>query len=368
MSTALTIGFPHETNPADRRSLLTPGLARALTEAGHTVAAQRGIGAHVAISDEDLAEAGAGLVDAQTAWAAPLVLRYRSGPPSDLDRLGPGQAIGAVFHAEGSAAMLDHLRATGIEAYSFEFLHEDGRFPLMAAGGRIAGIQAVLQGAQALQHRAGRGVLLTALPGAEPARVVVIGSGNVGGAAAETAAGLGAAVTVLARTEESARRYRESAPEGCETAVNTPERLRGLLPAADMVIGAILESTWDTPAMITRSDLQLMRPGSVIVDATCGYGPGYLPTCGPVQEPGAPPLLVDGILHVKQDALPMAVPRTASLAYAEAAAPYLVRLAAHVAGETDPVIDTCRIAAAGTLTHPVLERHASLYATGSAHA
>lgn len=367
MSTSLTIGFPHETNPADRRSLLTPDLARALTQAGHTVLAQRGIGARIGLSDEDLAEAGADLVDGETAWAAPLVLRYRSGPPADLDRLRSDQAIGAVFHAEGDADMLERLTAAKVEAYSFEFLHEDGTFPLMAAGGRIAGIQAVLQGAQALQHPAGRGVLLAALPGAEPSRVLVIGSGNVGAAAAETAASLGAAVTVLTHTETSARRYRTRAPFSSTIAVNTSERLRSLLPEADMVVGAILESTWDTPAMITRADLQLMRPGAVIVDATCGYGPGYLPTCGPVQEPGAAPLLVDGVLHVKQDALPMAVPRTASLAYAHAAAPYLVRLADHLAGRPDPVADSCRIAAGGELTHPVLQRHASLYATGSSN-
>lgn len=362
MSTALTIGFPHESNPADRRSLLTPDLARALTDAGYAAVAQRGIGVRIGVSDADLAEAGASIGDADAAWAAPLVLRYRPGPPRDLDRLGPDQTLGAVFHAEGSTDMLNRLQASGITAYSFEFLRENGRFPLMAAGGRIAGIQAVLLGAQALQHPAGRGVLLSKLPGTEAARAVVIGSGNVGAAAAETAADLGAAVTVLARTAESARHYRASAPPDCTVEVNTPERLRSLLKTADMVVGAILESTWDTPVMITRSDVQLMRPGSVIVDATCGYGPGYLPTCGSVQEPGSAPVLVDGVLHVKQDALPMAAPRTASLAYAHAAAPYLVRLAGHVAGQRDPVIETCRIAAAGSLVHPVLQRHASLYA------
>ncbi|WP_352231501.1 hypothetical protein [Actinomadura sp. NBRC 104425] len=57
---------------------------------------------------------------------------------------------------------------------------------------RIAGIQAVLAGAHALQSPAGRGVLLAAVDGADKANVVVIGSGNVGAVAAHTAAVLGA--------------------------------------------------------------------------------------------------------------------------------------------------------------------------------
>jgi alanine dehydrogenase len=117
------------------------------------------------------------------------------------------------------------------------------------------------------------------------------------------------------------------APAGVVTAVNTPEAQATALAAADLVIGAILISTYDTPPMITRDDLRGMQPGAVIVDATCGYGPGYLPTAGPVQQPGDPPRLVDEILHVKLDALPALVPLTATDAYTTVAGPYLARLA-----------------------------------------
>jgi alanine dehydrogenase len=68
-----------------------------------------------------------------------------------------------------------------------------------------------------------------------------------------------------------------------------PRVIVACLATADLVTGAILVSTYDTPAMITAADLALMRAGAVIVDATCGYGPGYLPTAGPVQSPGSPP-------------------------------------------------------------------------------
>jgi alanine dehydrogenase len=191
---------------------------------------------------------------------------------------------------------------------------------------------------------------------------VVIGSGNVGAAAAEAAAALGARVTVLTRCESSRAAYSGRAPAGTRVLVNTRPALLDCLAAADLVIGAILISTYDTPAMITQADLALMRAGAVIVDATCGYGPGYLPTAGPVQAPGARPREVAGVLHVKLDMLPALVPVTATSAYAANAAPYLERLArAALQGAPDPAIEAARIASGGRLVHPVALQHARLY-------
>ncbi|MGH3929684.1 MAG: NAD(P)-dependent oxidoreductase, partial [Pseudonocardiaceae bacterium] len=143
---------------------------------------------------------------------------------------------------------------------------------------------------------------------------------------------------------------------------NTPGMLRSCLSQADLVIGAILVSTFDTPAMITKADLATMQAGAVIVDATCGYGDGYLPTAGPVQSPGDPPRVLDGVLHVKLDTLPALVPRTASQAYTTNAGPYLVRLArVALRGSHDPVISSACIARDGVLVHPVCQHHAARY-------
>lgn len=355
------IGFPRENGP-DRRTILTPRLAHALTGAGFEVLAEQGIGRGVFIDDDAYERAGVRHAAADEVWAAPLVLRYKSPDPADLARLTPGQHIGALFHAEGDPRLLTALIDSGATAWSYEFLAEGGRFPLGRPGGQIAGVQAVLAGAQALQHPQGRGVLLGGIPGAEPANVVVIGSGNVGRAAALTAVQLGARVTVLTSGPRSRAAYQAEAPHGVTVLVNEPAALRESLASADLVIGALLVSTYDTPPMIDVEDLDRMRAGAVIVDATCGYGPGYLPTAGPVQKPGDPPNIVRGILHVKVDVWPALVPVTASNAYAANAAPYLVRLAQTVlGGRNDAGVRTARIAANGQLVHPVLRQHACFY-------
>ncbi|WP_063711395.1 class I SAM-dependent methyltransferase [Nocardia asiatica] len=368
-----TIGFPRESAPGERRTLLTPAVAAALTAAGYEVLAEAGIGAGVFISDAELAAAGVRFVGQGKVWSAGLVLRYKSPDPADLHQARPGQSIGALFHAEGDPRLLEKLISTGVTAYSYEFLCENGRFPLAVAGGQIAGVQAVLHGALALQsHLGGRGVLLAAIDDAPPAQVVVIGSGNVAAAAAATAARLGAQVTVLAHTAASAAEYTAHAPAGVQVVVNTDTARAAALAQADLVIGAILISTYDTPPMITEQDLARMRPGAVIVDATCGYGPGYLPTAGPLQQPGDHPHMVAGIGHVRLDALPALVPVTTTTAYTARIRDYLVRLAdVALAGASDPVIDTARIATAGRLVHPVCQQHAAFYnaaATGDASA
>lgn len=362
-----TLGFPRESGPGERRTLLTPYLAHTLTKAGYRLLVEPGIGSGIGQSDRALEEVGAEFTHSEKVWSAPLVLRYKSGPHQDLRRLTPDQAIGAIFHAEGDPHMLTALTHAKVSAYSYEFWHENAHFPFAAVGGHIAGTLAVHTGAQALRHPQGRGVLLDHIPGSPRTRVVVIGNGNVGHAAATTATSLGAHVTVLTRTTATATAYAPQAPAEAIVAANTPGRLVDELAQADLVIGAVLISTHTTPAMLTHAHLATMRPGAVIVDATCGYGPGYLPTAGPVQQPGDAPHIVNGVLHVKLDTLPRLVPHTSSHAYSRAAAPYLLRLARHVLDHVpDEGAHTALIARSGELVHPVVCEHADLYRTGQA--
>jgi alanine dehydrogenase len=103
MTTNRTIGFPRETADGDRRTLLTPHVAAHLRIAGFTVRTEPGIGAGVFLDDEEYRAAGVELATAVDVWACPLVLRYKMPRPADLARLRPGQAVGALFHAEGGS-------------------------------------------------------------------------------------------------------------------------------------------------------------------------------------------------------------------------------------------------------------------------
>ena len=141
----LCIGFPSESG-TERRTILTPGLARALIEAGFGVVTEPGIGAGVFTGDEQYAAAGVRLTEPGRVWSAPLLLRYKSPDPANLRHLHPEQHIAALFHAEGDVGLLTALRDCGATAWSYEFVAEHSRFPLGRPGGQIAGVQAVLAG------------------------------------------------------------------------------------------------------------------------------------------------------------------------------------------------------------------------------
>ncbi len=130
----LTIGFPRESG-TERRTILTPALARALIEAGFGVVTEPGIGAGVFTGDEEYAAAGVRLTESGRVWSAPLLLRYKSPGPADLQHLRPGQHIAALFHAEGDVGLLTALQDCGATAWSYEFITEHGRFPLGRPGG-----------------------------------------------------------------------------------------------------------------------------------------------------------------------------------------------------------------------------------------
>ena len=82
-----------------------------------------------------------------------------------------------------------------------------GRLPLLAPMSEVAGRMATQVGAHFLEAaHGGRGVLLGGAPGVRPARVVVIGAGNVGWNAAWIAQGMEAEVILLDREPRPAAR------------------------------------------------------------------------------------------------------------------------------------------------------------------
>lgn len=352
-----------ETGDSERRVIVVPRDVPCFTDVGLDVIVQRGAGEAIGLADEKYRAVGADIVEAGEAWAAPVAVKYKAPLPEEYGLLRPDLHLGAIFHAEGDLSLVRALQHSGVTAYSYEmFRTPDGVHPLAAPGGEIAGRMAVLYAAYHLQHHlGGAGVLLGAIPGSRPARVTVIGHGNVGGAAARTATALGAQVTVFGRRQHALRAFAGTIAAGVQCRLLTQAALEEILPCSEVVIGAILESTWDTPALVPSALVARMPPGAVLVDATAGYGPGYLPTFDRHSTAGEPVFERHGVLHCKFDSLPKFVPVTAAYSLSAVAAPYLAAMArAALFEEHDPVSAAGRIIAGGRIVHPVVERHAQM--------
>lgn len=157
------------------------------------------------------------------------------------------------------------------------------------------------------------------------ARVVVIGGGVVGAAAARVAVGMGANVTVMDRSVARLS-YLDDIFLGRLTtqyasAAATAERIA----TADMVIGAVLIPGAAAPKLISRAQLALMPQGAVLVDVAIDQGGCFETSRATTHQD--PIYQVDGIVHYCVANMPGAVARTSTQGLGNATLPFVLALA-----------------------------------------
>jgi alanine dehydrogenase len=323
------IGTVRELKVEEYRVGLTPQGVHTLRAAGHRVLVERGAGAGTGFDDAAYESAGADLVNApDEVWRqADLVVKVKEPQPEEFGRLRRGLTLFAFLHLAASAEVTDALLQSGATAIAYETVRlPDGTFPLLVPMSQIAGRMATEVGAQLLRKPGpGRGKLLSGLPGVPPARVVILGSGNVASNACAVAVGLEAHVTVLARNLEQLRRL-ESRWRGRVTVlVSTPLALAEALEGADLLICGILVPGGVAPKLVSRDMIRGMGAGAVVVDVSIDQG-GCTETSRPTTH--ADPFYVEeGVIHYCVPNMPGAVPYTATNALTAATLPYLMRLA-----------------------------------------
>ena len=163
------------------------------------------------------------------------------------------------------------------------------------------------------------------MPGVKPAKVFVIGAGVVGTAAARTAAGTGADVTICDVSLRRLTYLADVMPRNVKTLMSSEYNIREELKHADLVVGSVLIPGAKAPKLVTRDMLKLMEPGTVMVDVAIDQG-GCFETSRPTTHED-PVYYVDGILHYCVANIPGAVPYTSTLALTNATLPYALRLA-----------------------------------------
>jgi alanine dehydrogenase len=296
---------------------------------------------------------------AAEAYAAELVIKVKEIQHSEFALLRRGQILYGYHHFAPDRPLLDAMLAAGVASVAYETITDDaGRLPLLTPMSQIAGRLAPQVGAWALQMaNGGSGVLLGGVPGVLPAKVLVIGGGTVGENAARIALGMGADVTLLDRGAERLAQLETAFAGRLKGAIATPQTLRSLLPAQDLVIGAVLLPGARAPRLITRADLRNMRPGSVIVDVAIDQG-GICETSRPTSH--TDPLYVEeGVVHYCVPNMPAAVARTATLALTQATLPQALQIAG--LGLRKAVLGNRHLAAGlqtcdGKVTHAELAR------------
>lgn len=338
----LVIGVPAEVKVEENRVAMTPDGVREAVAGGLTVLVERGAGSGSSITDDEYAAAGAELVNVDELWArAELVCKVKEPQAEEFERMRPGLVLFTYLHLAAYPQVADALLARQVTAFAYETVQlETGALPLLAPMSEVAGRMSVQIGARFLErHEGGRGVLLGGVPGVRPARVVVLGAGNVGWNAAWLAAGIEAEVHLLDKNLDRLRFVDQIHRGRITTLASNRGAVERAVAEADLVIGAVLVAGGRAPTIVTEDMVRGMKRGAVIVDIAIDQG-GCIETAHETTH-ADPVYEVHDVIHYAVGNIPGAVPNTSTHALTNATLPYIVSLAsqgAAAAVTADPAL------------------------------
>ena len=325
----MIIGLPREIKQQEYRVALLPSAAYQLIKRGHSVIVERNAGTGSGYPNADYEQAGATLVDSHAAVfeQAGLVVKVKEPLPEEYPLLRPGQLLFTYLHLAADRALTEALMKSGVTGIAYETIEVNRRLPLLEPMSEIAGRMSILVGGYFLaKHNGGSGMLLGGVPGVLPGKVVVLGGGVSGINAARMAIGLGADVTIL-EVDLERMRFLDITLHTSHTLYSSEAHLLELLPAVDLLIGAVLVPGAKAPRLINREMLRRMRPGSVLVDIAIDQG-GCAETSHPTTH-NNPVFVEEGVIHYCVANMPGAYARTATQALTNVTHRYIELLADH---------------------------------------
>jgi len=324
----MIIGIPKELKNNEFRVAATPSGVHAYVVAGHTVLVEKNAGAGSAISDADYIAAGAQIIDsADEIWQkADLIQKVKEPIEVEYKRMRKGQILYTYLHLAANKACTQAIIDSGITAIAYETVEVDGQLPLLAPMSEVAGRMSIQVGAAALEaSKGGRGVLLGGVPGVRPGKVVVIGAGVVGVAAATIAHGMRADVTVMDLDLKRLTQIDQIFAGNVKTLASSAYEIEKEVTQADLVIGAVLVHGAKAPKLVSNDLVKKMKPGSVLVDVAIDQGGCFTDSKATThQEPTFK--VHDSIFYCVAN-MPGAVPATSTYALANATIKYGLALA-----------------------------------------
>ena len=293
----MKIGAPRETSEGEKRVALTPQSALALKKLGYESLIESGAGLAARFSDEAYREAGVTVVPtAADLWAqADVVAKVRPPEPPEIEMSRAGQIVVSFLYPGQNAELLEALKAKGVTALAMDMVPRISRAQKMDAlssMANIAGYRAVIEAG----NNFGRFFTgqVTAAGKVPPAKVLVVGAGVAGLAAIGTGVSLGAIVYAFDVRPEVAEQIesmgaefvflefeqtQDSAATGGYAAPSSPEfrekqlaKFRELAPQMDIVITTALIPGRPAPKLWTADMVEMMKPGSVIIDLAAERG------------------------------------------------------------------------------------------------
>ena len=298
-----TIGVPKETYPNEKRVSTSPENVQKYSKMGFQVVVESGAGKEASFSDDMYKEAGATIADSATAWKQDLILKVRGPTADEARKLKDGARLISFLYPGQNTQIVDILREKKATSWAMELIPRISRaqaFDALSSMANIAGYKAVLEATNHFgRHMTGQ---ITAAGKLPPAKVLVIGGGVAGLSAVATAKGLGAVVRCFdtraavkeqvltfgaefleVKVKESGEGSGGYAKEMSKEFIDAEmELFRKQAKEVDIIITTALIPGKPAPKLILKDMVEMMKPGSVIVDLASEAG-GNCELCVPGQ-------------------------------------------------------------------------------------
>ena len=371
----MKVSVVKETAPDERRVALVPEVLGKLRAAGVEVDVEAGAGDRAWFTDDDYAEAGAGVVRRSEALGADVVLMVGKPDAAMIRALRPGQVLIGMLSPLTDPDLMQELASAGVTAISLDMLPRTlpraQPMDALSSQANIAGYKAALIGAT--EYGRFFPLLITAAGTARPARVLVLGTGVAGLQAIGTARRLGAVVSAYdvrpeTRTEaesvgatfiELSTVGPASGDGGYARELTEDERLAqqqelaGHIARHDVIITTAQVPGRRPPLLVTEDALKAMAAGSVVVDMGASALGGNVAG----SQPGKTIVTDNGVTIVGAASLPSSMPTAASTMYARNITALLLALISDGAlalGGDDELLAGVIVTRDGAIVHPAL--------------
>jgi H+-translocating NAD(P) transhydrogenase subunit alpha len=291
----MQIGILSEVTELEKRVAITPRIVKKLIELNHHVIIESGAGAGCFISDEEFLAAGANISNKKKdVLDSDVIFKVNPLTEKELADIRQGALVISFFEIEDQRHLINLYQKKQLSLVSMNDLPRVSRAQSMDAlssQASIAGYKAVLLGANYLSKY--MPMLMTAAGTVLPSKVLVFGAGVAGLQAIATAKRLGAYVEAI-DVRDAVKEQVESlgakfvVPENSiddaededgyakavsEEKQNILDKLSSKhVAAADLVITTAQIPHKKAPVLVTQSMVELMAPGSVIIDLAAASG------------------------------------------------------------------------------------------------
>ncbi|EXL73965.1 hypothetical protein FOPG_10900 [Fusarium oxysporum f. sp. conglutinans race 2 54008] len=292
----LVVGVPTEIFPGERRVALTPANVALLKKKGFKqVLVERGAGTSADFLDAAYEKAGATLVNGpKEVWSnSDIVLKVRGPGLEEVESMKEGQTIISFLQPAQNKELVEKIAARKATSFAMDMIPRISRaqvFDALSSMANIAGYKAVLEASNVFgRFLTGQ---VTAAGKIPPCKVLVIGAGVAGLSAIATARRMGAIVRGF-DTRSAAREQVQSLgaefievelqEDGSGAGGYAKEMSKEFIEAemklfkdqakeVDIIITTALIPGKPAPKLLKNDILDVMKPGSVIVDLAAEAG------------------------------------------------------------------------------------------------